>query len=256
MTINQLEPNFMNILLIEDNLSLREEWAELLENRGHSVTGYRSAENVINNIYKNPCFLDKYEASIIDIKLKGKLTGIDLFREIRKHSSTGAIFLTATQNPSDVAALVKIDPKVHCLTKQLNSPEHPETVLTHLKNIEEKLQFAMISVFDCTFQIPNKQKKEGLRWDVIRCAAIGEKLLKLPLTTQQFQILKKILEDHKTGQGNAVTTKENLMIALGRPADEYTTTIEAQISKIRGTLPNHIMIKNARGGYYFDQEKH
>ena len=114
----------------------------------------------------------------------------------------------------------------------------------------------MISVFDYTFQIPNKQKKEGLRWDVIRCAAIGEKLLKLPLTTQQFQILKKILEDHKTGQGNAVTTKENLMIALSRPADEYTTTIEAQISKIRGTLPNHLMIKNARGGYYFDQEKH
>ena len=142
------------------------------------------------------------------------------------------------------------------------------------KNIEEKLQFTqIISVFDIMFQITDGDPRA---YDAIHCAAIGEKLLKLPLTTEQFLILKKLLKDHKTGQGNGVTTKENLEICLVMMPEkapnnmtftEFTerqalkmsggttsNSIEIYISQIIGVLPNHLMIKNARGGYYFDQD--
>jgi len=241
----------MNILFIEDNADLFYDWEEVLERHGYTVKCFQSAEKVIEKIED----IHQFDAFIIDIKLKGELTGIDAFRVIRKHSLASAIVLTASQNASDEAALIKIDPKVHCLSKAIHNPEHPEALLVRLEEFEAKLSWTakVFDVYDFKFQIPGKKKKDSLKQDVIRCARKGEQLVALDITTQQFLILRKLLTDHIVGEGYGKTTRDNLMLALGRSPDEYTTVIETQISNIRGELPQDLTIKNLSGGYFFER---
>ena len=242
----------MNILFIEDDDDLFEDWESVLEREGYTIKNYRSAEKVIKKIGT----IHQFDAFIIDIKLKGKLTGIDALHKIREVSEASAIVLTAATNPSAEAAIITIDPKVHVLSKSIHTPEHPAGILARLKEFKAKLDWMpkFFEVHDFIFKIPGKKKEGALKQDVIRCGRKEEPLKMLKISTPQFIVLRKLLTDHKASEGFGVTTKESLLLALGYPADQPPESLRTQISYIRKILPKQLEIKNKNGGYYFERK--
>lgn len=82
----------MNLLLVEDEIALGRTIALNLKRAGYTVELCESAEDALQLLEQNRNF----QLSIVDIGLKGKLTGIDLCAKMReKKLQLPVIFLTA-----------------------------------------------------------------------------------------------------------------------------------------------------------------
>ncbi|MBE7439444.1 MAG: response regulator transcription factor [Spirochaetales bacterium] len=82
----------MNILLVEDEIALGRTIALNLKRAGYAVEHRESAEEALQLLSENRNF----QLSIVDIGLKGKMTGIDLCQKIRERKLLlPVIFLTA-----------------------------------------------------------------------------------------------------------------------------------------------------------------
>jgi len=89
------------ILLLEDELSLRRGIRFNLEQEGFEVVDFETAEQALDGYRKNPLF----SLCILDIMTPGKLDGLALCKEIRKHNTALPIlFLTAKNRLDDKLA--------------------------------------------------------------------------------------------------------------------------------------------------------
>ena len=87
----------LNIVLVEDHLSLRAVTAEILRLQGYRVTELSCAEDVEDEIIGQ-----KVDIFILDLKLPGE-DGISLARRLRSvHPKVGIIMMTARDQPKDM----------------------------------------------------------------------------------------------------------------------------------------------------------
>lgn len=87
----------LNIVLVEDHLSLRAVTAEILRLQGYQVTELSCAEDVEDEIVGQ-----KVDIFILDLKLPGE-DGISLARRLRSvHPKVGIIMMTAMDQPKDM----------------------------------------------------------------------------------------------------------------------------------------------------------
>jgi len=77
------------ILIIDDDVELGEEMAEILEAEGYSVDSVSDGAKGIELIRKNV-----YNVFLLDFKIQG-MTGIDLLNEIRKTDPRAAVFFVS-----------------------------------------------------------------------------------------------------------------------------------------------------------------
>jgi len=90
------------ILLIEDNLNLSENIKEILTIQGYEVADIlEEAETALSTIEKS-----RPDVVLVDIKLKGSKTGIELAEELRQTINIPIIFLTSSSG-SDIVNKVK-----------------------------------------------------------------------------------------------------------------------------------------------------
>ena len=83
--------NNLQITIVEDELIVSEDLKEILLDEGYDVTGcFESAEEALIHLAHV-----KPDLVMIDIRLKGKLSGIDLAEELRKSQPIPIIFVTA-----------------------------------------------------------------------------------------------------------------------------------------------------------------
>lgn len=105
----------MKILIVEDEPFAAEELQEKLEKLNHEVTGIaESYEEALELIRK-----DKPELVLVDIELKGELTGIDLSEELNKQSIS-FIYISSIEDLS-VYYKAKTTGPVEYLPKPVNS---------------------------------------------------------------------------------------------------------------------------------------
>lgn len=105
----------MKILIVEDEPFAAEELKEKLENLNHEVTGIaESYEEALELIRK-----DKPELVLVDIELKGELTGIDLSEELNKQNIS-FIYISSIEDLS-VYYKAKTTGPIEYLPKPVNS---------------------------------------------------------------------------------------------------------------------------------------
>lgn len=84
-----------NILIVEDEIKLREELKTFLENNGYKVSLINDFENTLENIKNN-----NYDLILLDVNLPN-INGEYLCREIRKFSSIPIIIVTSKNTVVD-----------------------------------------------------------------------------------------------------------------------------------------------------------
>jgi DNA-binding LytR/AlgR family response regulator len=123
---------YPNIILVEDNNILGLKVKLLLEQNGYSVEKtYSSAEDFINNYLP----VSEPRIIILDIKLKGKYTGIDIGYHLKEQKSHDAIiFLTGMFNEEVENHLLKINPACY-----IKKPYDNSTLLLNLKLVVKQI---------------------------------------------------------------------------------------------------------------------
>ncbi len=96
----------INVAILEDNPITAQDLKEILEDNNIQVTKtFYTAEDAINEI-------DSTIADIwlVDIKLKGQLTGIDFAKELTSKKQVPFVYLTANSDKDSVEKAISTDP--------------------------------------------------------------------------------------------------------------------------------------------------
>ncbi|MBN7810800.1 response regulator [Algoriphagus sp. H41] len=94
------------VLLVEDNANLSENISELLKLNGYEVLGiYESAEEAGENMMES-----SPDLVLIDIKLKGKKTGIELAEELRRDFQLPLVFITSASGKEVISRVKYLEP--------------------------------------------------------------------------------------------------------------------------------------------------
>lgn len=108
--------NNLQITIVEDELIVSEDLRQILIDEGYDVTGcFESAEEALTHLGET-----KPDLVMIDIRLKGKLTGIDLAEELRKSQPVPIIFVTANADEATYQLARKTRPQAF-LVKPFNA---------------------------------------------------------------------------------------------------------------------------------------
>jgi len=108
--------NNLQITVVEDELIVSEDLRQILLDEGYDVTGcFESAEEALSHLKTV-----KPDLVMIDIRLKGKLTGIDLAETIRAEYTVPIIFVTANTDEDTYQLAKKTKPQAF-LVKPFNS---------------------------------------------------------------------------------------------------------------------------------------
>lgn len=108
--------NNLQITIVEDELIVSEDLRQILLDEGYDVTGcFESAEEALKHMASV-----KPDLVMIDIRLKGKLSGIDLAETLRKEHAVPIIFVTANTDEDTYQLARKTKPQAF-LVKPFNS---------------------------------------------------------------------------------------------------------------------------------------
>ena len=108
--------NSLRITIVEDEVIVAEDLQQILLDEGYEVTGcFESAEEALEHLQKA-----LPDLVMIDIRLKGKLTGIELAERLRAFHAVPVIFVTANSDEETYQLARKTKPQAF-LVKQFNA---------------------------------------------------------------------------------------------------------------------------------------
>jgi DNA-binding LytR/AlgR family response regulator len=122
----------LRIAIVEDEIIVSEDLKQILEQEGYVVTGcYESAEEALPHLQAS-----LPDLVMIDIRLKGKLTGIDLAEKLRALLPIPIIFVTANSEEETYQLARKTKPQAF-LVKPFNARTLLASVDLALYNFSE-----------------------------------------------------------------------------------------------------------------------
>ena len=104
------------VLLVEDDRSVRESTSLLLERAGFNVTAVVDGRDALDALSRQD-----FDVVVLDILLPG-LDGLEVCREIRRHSQIPVVMLTARAETADVVAGLELGADDY-VTKPFEGPE-------------------------------------------------------------------------------------------------------------------------------------
>lgn len=120
------------IYLIEDNTNLSENILEILEIQGYQVIG--SSDNAEEVASKEK--LEQVDLFLIDIRLKGKKSGIELAEEIRKNYKSPIVFITSSSGTEIIQKVKHLNPDGYII-----KPFTTESLITIVELAIENYKF-------------------------------------------------------------------------------------------------------------------
>lgn len=218
----------MNILLLEDEYSLRMSIKEYLTDVGFFVDDCRNGEDAIDAIYSKT-----YDILLLDIKVPKK-SGMDVLNELRKSGvKTPVIFISSI---TDVEQLEK-SYEAGCCDYVRKPFELKELYL----RIMQAYKSNVLKTSDDFLELPL-----GYRFDVKKLILKkGDK--EVALTKKEALIIALLVENI----GTAVTIDEFQSYVWGEDIDP--TNVRVQINNLRKKLDGDLVV-NIRGfGYKIDK---
>ena len=101
--------NQIKVLVVEDEIIVSEEIAELLRSFGYEVVAQaQSAEEAMEHISQTPP-----DVALLDIHIKGEMDGVELAKLIRNNADCAIIFLTAYSDKSTIDRVKEVHPEAY-----------------------------------------------------------------------------------------------------------------------------------------------
>jgi len=127
----------VKILVVEDEIIIADSICDFLVNKGFKVfEPVVSFDEAISSIIKN-----KPDVVLLDIRLRGSLTGIDLAKELNEHFKIPFIFLTSNSDDKTLNSAINTSPSAF-LIKPLNSIQIFAAIELAVKNQPFKKEFS------------------------------------------------------------------------------------------------------------------
>lgn len=197
------------ILIVEDDVKLREELKVLLDHHGYEATIQTDMEHILESIVNGA-----YDLVLLDINLP-HTSGVTLLKDLRKTSDVPVIMVTS-QN-TEVDEVVSMS---YGADDYITKPYHPTLLLLHIEALLKRIDHVS-SVF--SYQNIQVIPEKG----VIKTSS-----LELPLSKNEMQIFCYLLKR----QGKIVS-REDIMNYLWDTdlfIDDNTLTVN--ISRLRNRL--------------------
>ena len=204
------------IALVDDDRNILISLEELLKKEEFSIHTYSDGQSALNGMFRYPPDL-----AVIDIKMP-KMDGYELFKKLREKLKTPVIFLTSKDQEQDrLKGLMQgVDDYV---TKGGNFSK--QILIETIKNTLNRIKLETDEQDSSEIIVHNDLRLDCLRQE---CEWKG-KLLKDPLTTTEFKIIKELVQ-----RPGVVKTRDRLMdIAYRDEMDVDDRTIDSHVKRIR-----------------------
>ncbi len=232
------------ILIVEDDVSVREMLAEYLATHGYEVAqadrGGEMREAVERNLP---------DVVLLDVNLPGE-DGLTLARFLRERYDVGIIMVTAATDVADRVAGLEVGADDY-VTKPFELRELRARVKSVLRRMQAKAPAGPTS---STVEIasPSRVRVGACALDLLSRRLHSADGREVPLTTMEFDLLKAFVE-----RPNQVLTRDQLLtLTRNREWEPFDRSIDIRIARVRRKIepdPEHPQsIRTVRGaGYMF-----
>ena len=198
-----------NILIVEDDITLREELSELLVNAGYETKILTDFSNSIQNVTNSSADL-----ILLDINLP-EINGEQLLKEIRRNSDTPVIMLTSRTSELDEVLSMSFGADDY-----ITKPYNPTILLLRISAVLKR-----------TTKIESIQHYHDIDVNIAK-GIIARGSEEQDLTKNEMIIFQQLLD--KQGM---IVTRDTLMTALW-DNDEYVNdnALSVNISRLRSKL--------------------
>ncbi len=225
-----------NILIVEDEASIRDPLVEYFENNQFRVRGARDASEA-----RQLLSVGAYDLVIADIMMPGE-DGLSLCRHIRATSNQPVILLTARSEELDRILGLEVGADDYVV-----KPFSPRELLARVKAVLRRANSLPPK------QMPGDSPNYAFGDWVLKTGErelVGADGLSVPLSTGEYSLLLALLE-----RPRIVLTRDQLLdITQGRDAGVFDRSIDNQISRLRRKIEtdakNPRYIKTVWGGGY------
>lgn len=222
------------LLLADDDAELCEMLTEYLAGEGFSVEIVHDGTSALEK-----ALADRYDLIVLDVMMPG-MSGLDVLREIRRHSLRPVLMLTA--RGGDVESIVGLELGAD---DYLPKPCNPRVLVARIRAVLRRASSEAQSGEAQDLHVGDLELQRGSR----RVLRDGEAV---ELTSTEFSVLAVLLR-----AAGEVVGKETLSErALGRELTRYDRSLDMHISNLRrklGPLPGgEERIHTVRGiGYLY-----
>lgn len=210
----------MRVLLVEDEVMLREGLVDLLEGAGHEVVAVGDGESAVDIGVRHA-----FDMAVLDLMLP-KLDGLEVCRRLRLARPTlPVLMLTAKGGEND-----KVDGLRSGADDYMTKPFSPRELLARLEVFERRLKAAP--------RPPEVFRVASAGFDLSRGVVVLDGRAEEPLTAREVGIVRW-LHLHR---GRAVTRSELLEHVWGVSPHVETRTVDVTIANLRKkveTDPKH-----------------
>ncbi len=122
-----------NVLVVEDEVIIAKDITQTLQKLGYHVTGHCTTGEAVANLID----AQKPDIILMDIMLKGEMTGIDAAKEVRRRYEIPVVYLTAYSDESSLTRAIATSPSGY-LVKPFKPNDLRATIETALHNFREE----------------------------------------------------------------------------------------------------------------------
>lgn len=204
----------MDILLIDDDAELCDMLGEYLAGEGFTVTaaanGEAGAELAVSG---------RFVAVLLDIMLP-RISGIDVLRQIRAHSSVPVIMLTA--KGSDIDRVIGLELGAD---DYVPKPCYPRELVARLRAVLRRTQAGVV-----VEPIDELSAGPVTLQPAQRIARVGTQAVDLTVT--EFNLLEYLVRN-----ADRAVSKDDLSVqVLGRPRMQYDRSLDVHVGNLRQKL--------------------
>jgi len=233
--IHTLE-NPANILIVDDDLDIRQLLAEYLEDHGYT-TFVAANGAAMWNILQN----SNIHLLVLDLNLPGE-NGFQLCKRFREKSDLPIIMLTARS-----ASLDRILGLEMGADDYVCKPFEPRELLSRIRNVLRRMQ---MTVEEKKAIEPKRIHFANWTLDLVSRHLVNSKDVIISLSGAEYRLLQIFL-DH----ANQVLNRDHLLnLTQGRDADPFDRIVDIQVSRLRQKIEvdskNPQIIKTIRNEGY------
>ncbi len=225
-----------NILLVDDEASLREPLAEYLTGQGFSVSAAENASAARTILRDTPPDL-----VLLDIMMPGE-DGLSLCRFITENLKLPVILLTARGEATDRIVGLEIGADDYVV-----KPFEPRELVARIRSV---LRRGAQSSASSTMGDDLAYEFEGWRLDPLKHRLTDPEGALVPISAAEYRLLTAFV-DHP----RQVLNRDRLLdIVQGREAHAFDRAVDNQVSRLRGKIEadrsDPQLIQTVRGGGY------
>jgi two-component system OmpR family response regulator len=228
-----------HILIVDDDLEIRQLLARYLSEQGFQVTTAESGSKMSQALAKRA-----HDLVVLDVMLEDA-SGLDLCRALRSKSTTPIILLTALKEDIDRIVGLELGADDY-----VSKPFNPRELLARIRAVLRRSTQGQAQPTQLTYLF------EGFQVEVDTRRVFNSNRVEVPLTAAEFDLLLVFLKR----PGRVLSRDYLLDLRHGKDAASFDRSIDVLVSRLRrklGDSGRFNLLKTLRnGGYQFAARVH